>query len=219
MNQTNYPGMDSGMYQRSSAPANGGTVVPEMQKQAPGVETPYQEKSKAPVVGFLYSISRNGVGEFWPVCIGPNTIGRDSSCDISLPEATVSSRHAILNVKQLKSTKKIVAQIRDEGSKNGIIVNNEELDFGIHECFNNDIIRIGDNYLLLLILINPVEHGLSVAEEFVSTDEIPAPPMAGGPAVGMDNTNSPYSSQNRATNGTQAMDGSQDFNNGGTKFL
>lgn len=216
-NTTNYPGMNpqgqQGMYQRTGGAPAGGTVVPGMQKQAPGVEAPVEVQRQAPVVGFLYSISRNGVGEYWPVCVGTNTIGRDPECDICLEEGTVSSHHALLNVKKLKTKDCIVAQIRDEGSKNGLLVNNEELDFGIHECHNNDVIRIGNNYQLLLLLINPSDHGLKVAEEFEALDDMPTPPM--GNPFGT----SPYDPESRPVNGTQAMDGGNDFSSGGTRFL
>lgn len=219
-NTTNYPGMEhagqSGMYQRPGAVPNGGTVVPGMQKQAAGVELPQPERVKAPVVGFLYSISRNGIGEYWPVCIGPNTIGRNAENDICLPESTVSDRHAVMNVKRLKSTGAIVAQIQDTGSKNGIFVNDEELDFGIHECKNNDVLQIGDNYQLLLLLINTNEHGLKIAEDFIAVDEVPAPPQFGAPFGG---GASPYNPGNRASNGTMAMDGNDQFSSGGTSIL
>lgn len=219
MNSTNVPGMDAGMYQRQNAntPNGGGTVVPGMHEEAPGVETSYQEKTTAPVVGFLYSISRRGVGEFWPVCIGQNIIGRAPESDITLGEATVSSKHAILNVKKLKSTKKIVAQIVDAGSKNGLMVNGDELDFGMRELKNEDVIQIGDHYKLLLLLIDAEDKGLSVSEDFISTDEIPPVPTPG--FADFNQTNSPYSGANRAANGTQAMDGRNDFAGGGTKFL
>lgn len=215
---TNFPGMNpqAGMYQRTGNAPAGGTVVPGMQNNAPGVEVPPQQKTQAPVVGFLYSISRNGIGEYWPVCIGNNTIGRDPECSICLREGTVTGRHAELNVKVLRTSGKIVAQIHDIGSKNGIMVNNEELDFGYHPCQNNDILRIGNNYQLLLILINTAEYGLGVAEDFVATEEdsfdTNIPPF--------DNfTDSPYNPANRAAGGTQAMDGVNDFTNGGTKIL
>ena len=37
-----------------------------------GMERPSQK----PIIGFLYSISRSGHGEFWPLRIGSNSIGR-----------------------------------------------------------------------------------------------------------------------------------------------
>ncbi len=71
----------------------------------------------APVVGFLYSISRQGIGEYWPLHIGSNKIGRSGNCDICLKEGTVSDIHAELNIKQMKTTHKILASIKDIGSK------------------------------------------------------------------------------------------------------
>ena len=52
----------------------------------------------------------------------------------------MSDIHAELNIKQMKTTHKILASIKDIGSKNGIFVNEEELDYSAHECFNNDLI-------------------------------------------------------------------------------
>lgn len=149
------------MYSRSSTYVNidydkQGTIVPGMERRAPGVDEAVVNSSRRadPVVGFLYSISRQGIGEFWPVYVGRNTIGRSEKCDICLREHTVSDLHAVLNVKQMKTTHKVLASIKDEGSKNGIFVNEEELDYSAHECFNNDILTIGLNYRLLLILVD-----------------------------------------------------------------
>ncbi|MCM1028220.1 MAG: FHA domain-containing protein [Pseudoflavonifractor sp.] len=218
--RTQAPGMNS-IYSRPAAPsAKGGTVVPGMHKTATDAPGAPVTDASAPVVGFLYSLSRKGIGEYWPVHIGRNTIGRNEECDVRLAEGTVSGVHALLNVKQLKTgDRRLVAQIRDEGSKNGITVNDEELDFDNHEVKTNDIIRIGDNYQLLLLLINGADYGLSVAENFVDlgdTEEFP--PVFGGQSTG-DDTFSPYNSEHRASNGTQAIDGIDNFANGGTKFL
>lgn len=199
-----------------------GTVVPGMNKVAPEVakQSVASAAHREPVVGFLYSISRQGFGEFWPLHVGSNSIGRSPERDIYLPEQTVSDRHASLNIKQLKSTKKILASIRDEGSKNGIYVNNEELDYDAHEVKNHDIITIGDNYKLLVILIDAEEMGLSISEDFQPVDEAPAKPE------NFDNhfanpleTNAMYNSENRVENGTIAMDGSTPAPKGRTRFL
>lgn len=198
-----------------------GTIVPGMNRVAPGVEGRNTRFAapQVPVVGFLYSISRQGVGEFWPLHIGSNKIGRTADCDICLPEQTVSERHASLNIKQLKSTGKILASIRDEGSKNGIYVNEDELDYDSHSVKNNDIITIGDNYKLLLIIIDAEEAGLSIAENFqpievVEERESEMPPMGG-----LEDTGSLYNSANRIENGTIAMDGSSPVTSGRTRFL
>lgn len=127
-------------------------------------------EDKTPVVGFLYSISRQGIGEYWPIKLGRNTIGRSASCDIQLAEASVSDLHASLSVKIMKSTGRLVASIRDEGSKTGLFLNDEELDYNNYSCKNLDVIVVGANYRILIILVDAPEYGLSAAENFVSTE-------------------------------------------------
>lgn len=201
------------------------TVVPGMNKFAPGVEqqTPaVATKQSVPVVGFLYSISRQGFGEYWPLHIGSNKIGRSADNDVVLGELTVTDRHASLNIKQLKSTGKLLASIRDDGSKNGLYVNDEELDYDVHTVKNHDIITIGNNYKLLLILIDAQDMGLSIAEDFQPVVEEEESAMSGAdfpPMPGNPGTDSLYSSSNRVENGTVAMDGSAPVSSGRTRFL
>lgn len=150
--KTSVPGMENSyyankknnMYSRTTTPDMGsrGTMVPGMEEVAPNVgRHESSAKGGAPVVGFLYSISRQGIGEYWPLHIGSNKIGRSGNCDICLKEGTVSDIHAELNIKQMKTTHKILASIKDIGSKNGIFVNEEELDYSAHECFKNGTIN------------------------------------------------------------------------------
>lgn len=207
---------------RNGAPgAPAGTVVPGMNVYAPNVEekTAQPAKTQVPVVGFLYSISRQGFGEYWPLHVGANKIGRTSASEICLAENTVSTNHAYINIKQLKTTGKLLAAIRDDQSKNGIFVNDEELDYNAHELKNHDVITIGNNYKLLFILIDAEEMGLSVAENFEPVEEEAViddlPPMG----VGMDDTNAFYSPANRVQGGTVAMDGSMPESSGRTRFL
>lgn len=223
-NNTRVPGggLDdfNNFYSRSnSGNIHKGTVVPGMNGTARNVKQA-NDQPNVPVVGFLYSISRQGFGEFWPLHVGSNKIGRSSDCDVCLREATVSEFHASLNIKQLKSSKKMLASIRDEGSKNGIYVNDEELDYDSHNVVNHDIITIGDNYKLLFILIDAESLGLSISENFQPTDEDTQIP-AGNPVAGSTNTSmdSLYNSSNRVENGTVAMDGSMGPEYGKTKFL
>ncbi len=131
-----------------------------------------ESDDRTPVVGFLYSISRQGIGEYWPIKLGRNTIGRAESCDIQLAEASVSDLHASLSVKIMKSTGRLVASIRDEGSKTGLFLNDEELDYNNYSCKNLDVIVVGANYRILIILVDAPEYGLSAAENFVSTETI-----------------------------------------------
>ena len=203
-----------------------GTYVPGMNdNNAPGVETPSaQVVSNVPVVGFLYSVSRYGIGEFWPLHLGTNTIGRSSDNDIVLHEMSVSEHHASISVKQMKSTGKLIASIRDVGSKNGMFLNDEELDYDNHPCKNTDLITIGNNYQLLLLLINAEEYGLKVAENFVADSEVglDVPPEIPTQEVG-DSTHgsfSPYDAHNRNIDtGTVDLSGAQMDTPGGTNYM
>ena len=197
-----------------------GTYVPGMHENALNDDheiVRHPQQNDDPVVGFLYSISRKGIGEFWPLHLGTNTIGRSSDMDIVLKEMTVSEHHADILVKQLKkSQNKVIASIRDAGSKTGIIVNDEELDYDMHKCETNDIITIGSCYRLLLLLIDADKYGLTVADNFMPADEI-----EGGEnysAVG--GTDSMYDSSNRNVDtGTVDLNGAGFEGPGGTVDL
>lgn len=221
-NKTVIPGV-SGFdpYSRNSVkggtPANG-TVVPGMNKVASGatVGNRHDERRNDPVVGFLYSVSRQGIGEYWPVYVGTNTIGRETDNDICLREGTVSGHHAVLSVKKLKTTNKVIASIRDVGSKQGIFLNDEELGYDQSTCKNEDIITIGDNYRLLLIIVDTEAYGLGVAEDFVAVDgeeDIDIPSVLGG--------DSPYNHNNRPVDGgTVGINGGPSgFESGHTRFV
>lgn len=224
-NRRNNAGND--FYSRGTFHGGGGspqgTIVPGMsgttgKSNTIRKEVPQSSKTShnVPVIGFLYSISRQGIGEYWPVHVGRNTIGRDDNNDVVLAEYTVSGFHASLSVRKMKSNGKVIALIRDEGSKTGLLVNGEELGYEGHECFNGDVITIGCNYTLLLILINAEEAGLSIAEKFEDAsaeeeDVAPIPPI--NPTRP---TFNPYDHNNRST---LAMDGSVGEEPGGTKFM
>ncbi len=194
-NKTVVPGMEgdnfsmnetSGNFYERTQVSAGGTVVPGMnpgavpsRPQRMPVEPRSQTASRTrnsgkPVVGFLYSVSRRGIGEYWPLYIGPNTIGQSGKCDICLKEGTISAEHAVLVVRKMKNPEKTVASISDARSTNGTMVNGVSLAFNAVECFNNDIITVGENYELVLILIDTVTLGLKAVENFqfsVSNDE------------------------------------------------
>ena len=161
--------------------ASRGTVVPGMtgnygggndQRVKQPVQQPQQKTSASgkPVVGFLYSVSRTAAGEFWPLHIGQNTIGQNPSCDISLAEGRVSGEHAVLVVRKMKNPEKVIASISDARSTNGTMINGESLGFSAVECKNGDIITVGDNYELYLILVDAPTLGLSVSENFIAVE-------------------------------------------------
>lgn len=212
---TYVPGMEDGSAMHNSSQSS-------TQSQQ---ETPKHYVSGKPVVGFLYSVSRTAAGEFWPLHLGQNTIGKDSSRDIVLLEGTVSADHAVIVVRKLKNTDKVIASISDTRSTNGTMLNGISLEFNAVECHNNDIITIGDNYELLLILIDPSSMGLSVSKGFIPVeedeDEIPAPPsgatrpFGGASFYGSGSVPPPFGGGFNP-GGTKGMDGSGSFSKGGT---
>lgn len=184
--ETNFggaPGASSNnFYSRSSRSSARGTVVPGMQQQ--GASSKGETEAAAPqprrivnpgkpIVGFLYSISRTRVGEYWPIQLGKNTIGQTEGNDIQLAEGTVSSNHAVLLTRQVKDG--IIASIKDDQSTNGTMINGDPLGFGAEECHDGDIITIGNNYEFIFVLIDADKRGLKVSEDFVpvevNTDE------------------------------------------------
>lgn len=144
----------------------GGTMFPNGPTSPVGEPT-YGKTAQKPIVGFLYSISKSGVGEFWPLHIGANTIGRSPSCDVCLSEGTVSEKHATLVVRVMKNPEKVIASVCDSSSTIGTMVNGESLGFDQRECFNGDIITIGAHYDLYFILIDAKQIGLKVCDEFI----------------------------------------------------
>lgn len=201
-------------YSRNGRVSGRGTVVSDMSLDNPA-GTPMQGGQQAapkyivsgkPVVGFAYSISRSPVGEFWPLHVGQNTIGKDPGCDIVLTEGTVSGEHAVLVVRKMKNPEKVIASISDARSTNGTMINGVSLGFQAEECKNGDIITIGDNYELYITLVDVAELGLKVSENFVHVDEAPEDngfnmnipdmpsPFVPGGTVGADGANPQYNS-------------------------
>lgn len=231
---SNSPASGAGLYSRSSNNASRGTVVPGMENIAPSdkvqesaIGNAQQAARRAaqtsrPVVGFLYSVSRTPMGEYWPLLMGRNTIGQGADCDIQLAEGTVSRNHAMIATRPLKSG--IAIAITDAQSTNGTMINGEMIGFSAEECHNGDIITIGNNYELLLIVIDSVKLGLHTADGFIPVntgannededegedyDDIPFGPYS-GPSQWSNGGNS-------GQGGTVGLDGSMSGNNhGGT---
>lgn len=159
MDETYVPGLNREMGRRETTDE---TVVPGMSRN--------NDKEETPIVGYLYSLSRGGEPESWPLHIGQNKIGKDADMDICLAEASVTGHHANINIKRLRrSGNALSASIVDVGSKNGIILNEEELDYEPHTIHNEDLIIFGLNYKCVVILIDPTKYGLEESPEFVAT--------------------------------------------------
>jgi len=163
----------------SQAISQGGTCIPNGIPNPMG-EPIYKQAPQKPIVGFLYSISKSNAGEFWPLHIGSNTIGRSPKCDICLQEGTVSENHATLVVRMMKNPEKVIASVCDSSSTIGTMINGESLGFDQRECLNGDIITIGAHYDLFFILIDAKQIGLKVCTEFIplqNANRIPVSPM------------------------------------------
>lgn len=214
-------------------PVMGQAPIPSEQQAAAHQPAANIVSSGKPVIGFLYSVSRTAAGEYWPLHIGPNTIGQAPTCDIVLPEGTVSAEHAVLVVRKMKKTEspeKIIASISDARSTNGTLLNGESLGFKPEDCKNGDIITFGDNYEMLLILLDAASLGLHVNENFIPVameeenefDDAPDPFFDrdktrpgddysyGGP------TPPPFGGGYSPAGGTVGLDGSYSNNKGGT---
>lgn len=189
-NKTVVPGMEGNQRRNDSADfyardrrarsASQGTVVPGMRQHVengqPGGTNSQDSLSSRPqtgkpLLGFLFSISKQGIGEYWPLYLGPNTIGSSPACDICLREATVSSQHAVLMVRKLKNPDKTIASLEDTHSTNGTMLNGKSLSFTQVECNNGDIITVGESYELVIFLIDIKALGLKVAENFLPIGE------------------------------------------------
>lgn len=227
---------DTNLYGRNSNSARG-TIVPGMIERDE-VLTPQRRESvqrddlfqiaSKPIVGFLYSISRTSLGEFWPVQIGRNTIGQSEECDVCLPEGTVSSNHAVLMTRQVKN--QIIAAVTDSQSTNGTKINGEMIGFTPEECHDGDIITVGNNYELLFILIDSAQHGLFRSKNFIPVeverskeeecDDIPSfqPGDTANDFAPYHKNSSDWEGESRnPVNGTVGFDGSMSGgNHGGT---
>gem|GEM_PF-6688149 len=131
------------------------------------------------IAGVLYSVSRNLMGEIFPVYIGKNTIGSSSDCDICLRESSVYESHAILLVRKLTDEQGRVhttVSITEDTPGAGTTVNGETLEYDRLYCKNGDIITVGPYYQLCLQMLSPETHGVSVNPDFapLPVEETPA---------------------------------------------
>ena len=69
---------------------------------------------------------------------GRNVIGRDVECTITVPDKTMSGKHAIILFRDDKF------KIKDELSSHGTFVNNRDIEDETVELHDNDIIRMGE---------------------------------------------------------------------------
>ena len=125
--------------QQPQAPIGGGTVIRQPKGAAAG-------KGRK-LVGFLVTYNGDPLGKAFNLYEGKNFIGRDQSCDISLPwDHQISGRHMSILYRNVDNKFKY----RDEQSSNGTFVNKELSDEG--ELQNYDIIRLGNTVFIFIAI-------------------------------------------------------------------
>ena len=149
------------------------TVIPGV---APANFPNPQAAPKGQLFGFLFSVSKTMAGEYWPIYLGANTIGRGAQNSIQLGEATVSDVHASIHV--ICRDGQLTVYIADSASKTGTLLNGQ-LVRGEADLKNGDILTIGEAYALYVILVNPAQIGLAQVEKFqeVAAGPQPVAPM------------------------------------------
>lgn len=99
------------------------------------------------LVGFLVTYNRTPMGKAFNIYEGRNYIGRDASCDISIPDDNqMSGKHML--IRYLSGNNKF--SFKDEMSSNGTYINKELLDEG--ELQNYDIIRVGSTLFIFIAI-------------------------------------------------------------------
>jgi hypothetical protein len=139
------------------------TAIPGVSGQ-PGMPA---QTPQGQIFGFLFSVSKTMAGEFWPLMLGANTLGRGASNSIVLNESTVSETHASIHV--ISRANKLIVYIKDDQSKTGTLLNGELLR-GEADLKNGDIVTIGEHYELYVVLINAYDLGLAEKADFSATN-------------------------------------------------
>lgn len=99
------------------------------------------------LVGFLVTYNRTPMGKAYNIYEGRNYVGRDASCDISIPDDNqMSGKHLL--IRYLSGNNKF--SFKDEMSSNGTYVNKVLLDEG--ELQNYDIIRVGSTLFIFIAI-------------------------------------------------------------------
>lgn len=100
-----------------------------------------QKRDFRKLVGWLVSYTIDESGVDFKLYEGRNIIGRDSDCQIVIPDGAVTGKHAILLYRNGKYS------ITDQQSSNGTYVNDEDIELDPKYIHDGDIIRVGDTVL------------------------------------------------------------------------
>ena len=92
----------------------------------------------------------------------------------------MSDHHCEILVRLQRKGDRLIAGIRDTGSRNGTLLNDEDLNYDMHNCVNEDVITVGFNYRMVLLLVDPAKYGLGAAPDFQAAAQ-QMPPMPSMP--------------------------------------
>lgn len=93
------------------------------------------------LAGWLVSYTLDEAGVDFRIYEGRNMIGRDSDCQICIPDSGVTSKHAVLLYRNGKYS------ITDQQSSNGTYVNGNDIDLEPKYLNDGDEIRVGKTIL------------------------------------------------------------------------
>ncbi len=110
------------------------------------------EREPRRLVGFLVTFSLNKLGDFFPLYLGKNNIGRSSQNEIVLNDSSVSGSHAMI----LFRGNQII--IEDKLSVNGTFVNQGSESIDRENLKDGDIIRLGKVVCKLMVVGNIPEY-------------------------------------------------------------
>ncbi|MDE6235203.1 MAG: FHA domain-containing protein [Muribaculaceae bacterium] len=140
----NDPSGATKMRPQEATPHGGGRTVIRHAPGSPGAAAPMPERR---LVGFLVTYNRTPAGKAYNIYEGRNYIGRDLSCDISVPDdGQMSGKHLSI----LYRTADNKFKFRDEQSTNGTFINKQLLDDG--ELQNYDVIRAGSTIFIFIAI-------------------------------------------------------------------
>lgn len=178
------PQAENSFYTQSAGAPEGRTFIPGMKRKsydaAPQAEeAPSQtvrlDLQSRPLAGVLYSVSRNSLGEIFPVYIGRNSIGSQPVSDIYLSEKTVSPEHALLLIRKLSlpdGTRRVTMSISDYSTEYGTKVNDQCLDEDVVEIQSGDTLQIGRAYRFVFIPLDAEQYDLFTATNFEATPRV-----------------------------------------------
>jgi pSer/pThr/pTyr-binding forkhead associated (FHA) protein len=147
---------------RPPGPVGGGAVAPPPIVAAPPLVSPgvLSGPSGAPVssqrvlVGFLVTFQNDPSGSFWPIHSGRTQLGRaggDPTVEVSLADASASSRHATIHADPATGQ----AFIEDDSSRNGTYLNEQRLPPNERrQLRDNDRVRVGSMTLVIKLLVS-----------------------------------------------------------------